>query len=302
MGSPSPPPSTGGPTTPSNNYYLYKDKVYLYQKSSLISQERASTPEDCLDKCKTTDGCVAINWQKKKCFLLSGFKKLVKRDGWYAGYCPDSPNTSPNTIYPTPTSPSGTSPYPSPSPTGTSPYPSPSPPVTTLKKNKFYASKKTALIGKSGTKSAEDCLRECVDSEGCVAMNYDNKKKNCFLLSSFTELEDKRGWTAGLVEAGPPPTLPTTGPSTYPPTETPVTGATTEGGCEDKFFKNQAYEYERSDIIGKPYKSKSVKTCLATCLEGTEGCVAVNWNKKCFLLKDFQSLGKKKGWSAATCA
>ena len=105
------------------------------------------------------------------------------------------------------------------------------------------------------------------DSEGCVAINYDNKKKNCFLLSSFTELEDKRGWTAGLVEAGPPPTLPTTGPSTYPPTETPVTGATTEGGCEDKFFKNQAYEYERSDLIGKPFNSKSVKACLATCLE-----------------------------------
>ena len=96
-------------------------------------------------------------------------------------------------------------------------------------------------------------------------MNYDNKKKNCFLLSSFTELEDKRGWTAGLVEAGPPPTLPTTGPSTYPPTETPVTGATTEGGCEDKFFKNQAYETSKATLMGRPEKSASPEDCLDTC-------------------------------------
>ena len=96
-------------------------------------------------------------------------------------------------------------------------------------------------------------------------MNYDNKKKNCFLLSSFTELEDKRGWTAGLVEAGPPPTLPTTGPSTYPPTETPVTGATTEGGCEDKFFKNKAYETSKATLMGRPEKSASPDDCLDTC-------------------------------------
>ena len=96
-------------------------------------------------------------------------------------------------------------------------------------------------------------------------MNYDNKKKNCFLLSSFTELEDKRGWTAGLVEAGPPPTLPTTGPSTYPPTETPVTGATTEGGCEDKFFKNKAYETSKATLMGRPEKSASPEDCLDTC-------------------------------------
>ena len=75
--------------------------------------------------------------------------------GWTAGICAENSSPKPPSTYVPPTE---SSPYPS----GTSPYPSPSPPVTTLKKNKFYASKKTALIGKSRTKSAEDCLGECV--------------------------------------------------------------------------------------------------------------------------------------------
>ena len=79
--------------------------------------------------------------------------------GWTAGICvADYPPKPPHTYPPKPPPSTESSPYPS----GTSPYPSPSPPVTTLKKNKFYASKKTALIGKSRTKSAEDCLGECV--------------------------------------------------------------------------------------------------------------------------------------------
>ena len=102
------------------------------------------------------------------------------------------------------------------------------------------------------------------EHEECVAINYGNKKKACFLLSSITELQDKKGWTAALVQQVQPP--PTTGP-TIPttPSETPVTGAPTVGGCEDKFFKNQAFETDKSSLMGKPAKSQSPEDCLNMC-------------------------------------
>ena len=102
-------------------------------------------------------------------------------------------------------------------------------------------------------------------TEGCAAINW--SKKKCYLLSSASKLEKKKGWTAGICSG-----LPTS--ATFPPTETlpPITGsstptiATTPGGlCRDNFFKNQAYESSKSTIIGKPSKSSSPQDCLDVC-------------------------------------
>ena len=45
-------------------------------------------------KCIPTDfpnhlpqKCVAVNWSKKKCFLLKGFDKLQNKKGWTAAKC-----------------------------------------------------------------------------------------------------------------------------------------------------------------------------------------------------------------------
>ena len=114
-------------------------------------------------------------------------------------------------------------------------------------------------------------------------MNYDNKRKFCYLLSGFTDLEDKKGWTAGLVQIinPTPPTSPTSNPPTLPTGTTPVTvvtgstpvtgvtavtGATTAGGCKEEIYKNKQYIYAKNDLMAKPSKSKSAQACLDTCL------------------------------------
>ena len=108
--------------------------------------------------------------------------------------------------------------------------------------------------------------------KGCVAINW--SKKKCYLLSEASNLEDKRGWTAGMCVGGSPPgttspTLPTeTLPTGTLPTGTlpPVTGATTPGGeCTDEFYKNQAYDSSKATQIGKPAKSNSPEDCLEMC-------------------------------------
>ena len=117
-------------------------------------------------------------------------------------------------------------------------------------------------------------------------MNYDNKKKFCYLLSGFTDLEDKKGWTAGLVEIinPTPPTSPTSNPPTLPTGTTPVTGVTGSTpvtgvtgstpvtgvtGSTPKptptLMKNKFYNYKKSDLMSKT-KTKSAGDCLKDCM------------------------------------
>ena len=99
-------------------------------------------------------------------------------------------------------------------------------------------------------------------------MNYDNKKKLCYLLSGFTDLEDKKGWTAGLIETviPTPPTSPTSDPPTLPTGSTPVTGVT---GSTPKptitLMKNKFYNSKKSDLLSKT-KTKSAGDCLQDCM------------------------------------
>merc|ERR1711988_1791160 len=114
------------------------------------SKSKTKTAQLCLQKCKTTSGCVATNWHKKKgCFLLSAYNKLQSKKGWTAGQCAASPS-------PTPPSPSPNPPSPSPTP------PSPSPTVSCsaeIFKNKQYKYKKSDLIAKSKSKNVNACLK-----------------------------------------------------------------------------------------------------------------------------------------------
>merc|ERR1712141_426810 len=92
------------------------------------------------------------------------------------------------------TTPSPTPPSP---PTPSPPSPSPSPPSSmSLYKNKFYQYDKKALISKpKKEKSAQACLNKCKKTKKpkkCVAMNW-NKKKGCYLLSSYKKLQNKKG-------------------------------------------------------------------------------------------------------------
>ena len=108
-------------------------------------------------------------------------------------------------------------------------------------------------------------------------MNYDNKKKFCYLLSRFTDLEDKKGWTAGLVQIinPTPPTSPTSNPPTLPTGTTPVTGVTGSTpvtgvtGSTPKptptLMKNKFYNYKKSDLMSKA-KTKSAGDCLKDCM------------------------------------
>ena len=108
-------------------------------------------------------------------------------------------------------------------------------------------------------------------------MNYDNKKKLCYLLSGFTDLEDKKGWTAGLVETviPTPPTSPTSDPPTLPTGSTPVTGVTGSTpvtgvtGSTPKptitLMKNKFYNSKKSDLLSKT-KTKSAGDCLQDCM------------------------------------
>jgi len=58
-------------------------------KGTVISKGKAKNQKACLKNCtKSSDGCVAINFKKKKCFLLSETKgKPKKKKGWIAGKC-----------------------------------------------------------------------------------------------------------------------------------------------------------------------------------------------------------------------
>merc|ERR1712107_172472 len=52
---------------------------------TIISKIRAKNSQVCLRRCKTINGCVAVNWKKKKCVLLSSYKNVKARKGWIAG-------------------------------------------------------------------------------------------------------------------------------------------------------------------------------------------------------------------------
>ena len=82
----------------------------------------------------------------------------------------------------------------------------------------------------------------------CVAMNWNKKKVKCYLLSSYKNLQNKKGWTAGYV-----------GDS---------------GTCKPKITKNKAYKYDKSALISKPTKTKNVQDCLKACT----GVIIRKWN------------------------
>merc|ERR1712025_1462783 len=103
-------------------------------------------------------------------------------------------------------------------------------------------------------------------------------------MGAYKKLQSKKGWTAGQCGNSPSPS----------PSPT--------GSCSAEIFKNKQYKYKKSDLISKS-KSKNVNDCLKTCYEANNGCVGVNWSrKKCYQLSKVNTLKKKKGWTAATCA
>jgi len=59
-------------------------------KGTVISKGKAKNAKACLKNCtKSSDGCVAINFKKKKCQLLSATKgnKPKNKKGVIAGKC-----------------------------------------------------------------------------------------------------------------------------------------------------------------------------------------------------------------------
>ena len=73
----------------------------------------------------------------------------------------------------------------------------------------------------------------------CCAMNW-NKKKGCYLLSSYKKIENKKGWTAGYVADSP--------------------------SCKAKFSKNKAFKYVKSALMSKkPTETQTVQDCLNAC-------------------------------------
>ena len=78
-----------------------------------------------------------------------------------------------------------------------------------------------------------------------VGFNW-QKKKGCFLLSSYKKIQNKKGWTAGSYTGSSPPS-----PST----------------CEETIYKNKRFSYKKSDLISIKKKSKNISDCLETCYE-----------------------------------
>ena len=65
---------------------FYKRKKYT--GVTLIKKTRAKNVKVCLNKCLSNEEtCVAVNWRKKACYLLSSYTKIVKKKGWNAGKC-----------------------------------------------------------------------------------------------------------------------------------------------------------------------------------------------------------------------
>ena len=75
-----------------------------------------------------------------------------------------------------------------------------------------------------------------------MAFNW-QKKKGCFLLSSYKKIQNKKGWTAGS-----------------------CTDSSSPSTCEETIYKNKRFSYKKSDLISKK-KSKNISDCLETCYE-----------------------------------